>query len=151
MATLHTQMDFYSGDSMLIDVTINDAEGNALDLTGCDLEWMLNDPDGLNVLTYSIRDGTTTGNITIVNNATGQIQITVPASEAAGFTPGYWHDQLRVWVTDPGFEDVLATQMIGTVKIRPALSPGEASLATSAVEVSSPVLDPGEIAGGMGG
>src|SRR5512139_2078922 len=124
MSTMHTLMDFYVGDSMLIDVTINDAEGAALDLTGCDLEWMLNDPDGINALTYSIRAGVTTGNIVVVNLVQGKIQITVPGSVSANFYPGYWHDQLRVWVPDPGFEDVLATQLVGTVKLRPPLPPG---------------------------
>src|SRR5512139_961776 len=151
MATLHGLMDFYVGDTILIDVTVTDADGVELDLTTCDLEWKLNDPDGVNIETYSIRDGVVNGDFDLIEADTGRVAITVGGSFTASYAPGYYHDQLRVWVPDPGFEVITVTEMVGTILMRRPLSPGVAAMATSTLEVGSPVLDPGEIAGGMGG
>jgi hypothetical protein len=140
MATMHGLMDFYVGDTIMIDVTINDSEGNLLDLTNADVEWLLNGTHGEHVETLSIRNSVTIGDITIGDPLQGKISITVPSSRTGNYQVGYHHDQLRVWLTDPGFEKVLATELVGTIKMRKPLVGHVVTLSAGNFATSPPNL-----------
>src|SRR5262245_24660785 len=139
MSTMHGQMDFYVGDTILIDVTINDAAGAVLDLTNADVEWILTGTHDENIETLSIRDGVTVGDISVGDPTLGKVNITVPSSRTSSYVPGYHHDQLRVWVVDPGFEKILATELVGTILIRKPLAKAVHALSAGSIEVSPPV------------
>jgi len=109
--TQHPILDYYVGDTILIDVQITDARGNILQLTGVDVKWVLVDEQDANVATCTVGNG-----IEIVDVNGGKIEISKASDTLA---PGVYRDQLRLRTQADGY---IVTQMIGLINLLPSLT-----------------------------
>jgi hypothetical protein len=122
MATLHPQMRYYAGDTIMFDVICKDADGVPVNLSGIDIEFMLNDPYGGRVESYSIVGAVTTGGLEVLDMAGGKIGVTVAALRTVDYIAGYYRDHLRLSVPEPGFDNVVISELVGHILIKPAPS-----------------------------
>jgi hypothetical protein len=108
--TQHPPLVFYVGDTILIDVTITDARGNVLQLTGVDVKWVMVDAQDATVAVCEIGSG-----ITVVDVNGGKIEI---SKQSGTLAPGIYRDQLRLRTQADGY---IVTQMIGLITINASL------------------------------
>jgi hypothetical protein len=118
--TIHPPQEFYAGDTWIIAASCKDADGEPLDLTTATAAWVLNDYNGVNLLTLTIGDG-----IALVENVSGDLiigecRIEVASSRTAGLMPGFYRDQLHV-IDGNGRT---FTQLRGRIEVLAALSGG---------------------------
>lgn len=139
MATLHPQMTYYAGDTIMYDVICKDADGVPVNLSGINVDLKVNDPYGVNVETYSIIGGVVTGGLEILDSVGGKIGITIKASRSATYMNGYYRDHLRLTVPEPGFEAIVVSELVGYIFIKPALKPAVVALIPGGLAVHSPV------------
>lgn len=139
MATLHPQMTYYAGDTIMYDVICKDADGVPVNLSGINVDLKVNDPYGVNVETYSIIGGVVSGGLEILDMAGGKIGITIPASRTALYIPGYYRDHLRITVPEAPQESIVVSELVGYIFIKPALKPSVVTLIPGGLAVHSPV------------
>jgi hypothetical protein len=139
MATLHPQMSYYVGDTIMFDVICKDADGNPVNLSGINVDFKLNDPYGNNVENYTIIGAVITGGLLILDMANGKIGVTVPATRTAGYITGYYRDHLRLTVPEPGFDAIVISELVGYIFIKPALKSAVVALTAGSLSVHSPV------------
>ena len=104
----HDDIEVMTGDTFTIPGTLQDVDGNALDLSDATVLWTLIDPDGVPALTGD--DAT----ISISDQGTnkGQLLITVPASTTTRLLPGIYTDALRVEL-----DEARTTMWLGSVYV----------------------------------
>jgi hypothetical protein len=90
MTAIHPLHRFYVGDTWVIQGTLLDADGKALDLGGCSLQWGLVDRNRAVALDDS------KAQVFIVNAVLGQIKIVVNPAQTSQVLPGTYYDSLRV-------------------------------------------------------
>lgn len=140
MTTLHQQMTYRAGDTIQFDVICKDADGTVVNLSGIDIEYMLNDPYGENVETYTIVNGITAGTIEILDMVNGKIGINVDADRTRNYLPGYYSDQLRLTVPEPGHADIVVSELVGYIFIKAPLRPAVIALQAGGISVQSPTV-----------
>jgi len=139
MATLHPQMTYYAGDTIMWDVICKDADGVPVNLSGINVDLKVNDPYGVNVESYSIIGGVIVGGLEILDMAGGKIGITLPASRTKDYMAGYYRDHMRLMVPEPGFESIVISELVGYIFIKPALKPAVVTLIPGGLSVHPPV------------
>lgn len=108
----------YQGDSHILEVTVIDVDGDAVDITGTDIRWQLAknvraaDP----LIAKAVGDG-----ITIVNGPTGRFDVAIDPEDTLVLKGGYYHE---AEVDDGG---VISTVLTGKATIKPALIKPEGS------------------------
>lgn len=91
----------FASERKVLQFTVTDSAGAAVNITGWTLEWVLsNEPGGTALLTK-----TTASGITITNGAGGVFTVTLAAADLA-LNPGVYY--YRTWRTDSGAEQSLA-------------------------------------------
>ena len=112
MAALHPFFACYVGDTAEISGTLLYADGTPFNLaSGAVVQWTLENAAGAKVLELSLNAG-----ITVADETSGTILITMTPEQTAALPPGRYADQLRA--TDPnGF---VSTQWAGAIEIRPS-------------------------------
>jgi hypothetical protein len=65
-------LEFYNGETWIINYQLNDGDDTDLDLTGGTISWKLTNANGTNLMTRTIGDG-----ITLTEPTTGLCQLTV--------------------------------------------------------------------------
>ena len=76
----------FSGDSKVITVTVTDADGAAVNLTGATISYVIFD-DGSATITKTVGSG-----ITVTDAAAGTFTITLAASDTASLAGAYYHE-----------------------------------------------------------
>lgn len=102
-----TNQDFtmWSGDSKVLEVTVTDADGDAVNLTGASIDYVMQDDADIS---KSVGDG-----ISITSPATGGLfEITLDPSDTTALAGDYHHE---CEVTDSS--DNVSTVFVGTVTI----------------------------------
>lgn len=138
MATLHPQMTYYVGDTIMYDVICKDADGVPVNLSGINVDLKVNDPYGANVENYTIIGGVIVGGLEILDMPGGKIGITVPASRTRNYIAGYYRDHLRLTVPEAPQESIVISELVGYIFIKPALS-GNVVLHAGSLAVAPPV------------
>jgi hypothetical protein len=103
MPTHHGFIEVVAGDPGEIPGTLTDADGQPLDLTNAQFEWVLVDAGG-NPITLAAE-------VDVMDAAAGAIGIYVPATDTAG-DPGYYTDALRVNLPSAGDATVWHGQIL---------------------------------------
>ena len=104
MPTHHGLIELIAGDPWEIPGTLTDINGNPLELTNAQFEWVLVDT-GDNPIALGAE-------VDVMDAATGAIGIYVPASDTAGLDPGYYTDALRVNLPSAGGATVWHGQIL---------------------------------------
>jgi hypothetical protein len=98
MTTTHDPINFICGDTWQLTGPLQDASGNALNLTGATITWKLDGQDGLaNLLTL---DNAGSGGVSVVNPSTATILVNVSKVQSAALQAGTYKDWLRVTLAD---------------------------------------------------
>lgn len=108
--TVHDPIDFVCGDSWDLTGPLNDAAGLPMPMVGASVLWILERPDGTNVLTCSLTAG-----ISILNVALATILIRVTPQQSAIIPPGNYRDWLRITLADGR----VFTEWTGTIRAAP--------------------------------
>jgi len=112
---LGTQNDvtLHSGDTLTLEVTVNDSSGSAVDLTAATFTWAMSKksnsavaPRGAALLTKALASG-----VTLIDAATGRIDITLDPADTESLAGTYYHE---LQMTDTG---VVSTVLYGSVTI----------------------------------
>tara|TARA_R110002096_G_scaffold288387_1_gene482127 strand:+ start:715 stop:1074 length:360 start_codon:yes stop_codon:yes gene_type:complete len=112
---LGTLNDFslHSGDSLTLEVTVNDAAAAAVDITSATFIWVLSKksttsvaPRGAAILTKALASG-----VAINDGPTGRADITLDPADTASLDGTYYHE---LQMTNAGF---VSTVLYGSVTI----------------------------------
>lgn len=103
---------YFAGDSLTIQITVTDSSGNALDLSGASIEWVLTETHDR---TRLIEKTTENGGISITDAANGVFEIYVQPQDTADLTGDFDHE---AEVTDAGGNVVTVTS--GIISIEPS-------------------------------
>lgn len=108
--------DYIAGDSLVIDVTVRDADAAPVDLTGATLQW------GVALVTRGVLGAaivtkTTAGGIDVVSAASGTLTITLDAGDIT--EAGTYHHELEVTLAS----GLSYTPLSGSIRARAALFP----------------------------
>jgi hypothetical protein len=139
MATLHPQMTYYAGDTIMYDVICKDADGVPVNLSGINVDLKVNDPYGVNVESYSIINGVASGGLEILDMVNGKIGVTVAAARTSTYMNGYYRDHLRLTVPEPGHDSIVISELVGYIFIKPALRGSVVVLHAGSISVQPPV------------
>ena len=92
MATKITIDELHAGDDFNIDVTVNDSDGTAVDITGATIIF------GLSLVARgeTILDKDTTNGITITNGPSGLFRIALLAADTANLIPRKYYYEIKV-------------------------------------------------------
>jgi hypothetical protein len=93
MPAHHDDLTLTSGDSWLVPFSITDINGNALDLTWAEFQWVLLGPSGLPVQNIN-------PTITVTAPIDGKGQIEVSSTETSQIPVGRYCDSMRVVIAD---------------------------------------------------
>jgi hypothetical protein len=104
MPTHHDPVVVVAGDDWEIPGALFDADGNPLDLTSAEFEWVLVDTGGNPI--------TLVAEVEVTDLADGAISISVPASDTNGLDPGFYTDALHVTFAAGGSSTVWHGQII---------------------------------------
>jgi hypothetical protein len=104
MPTHHDPIELLAGDDWEIPGALLDDNGNPLDLSNAEFEWVLVDRGG-NPITLAAE-------VEVTDPAEGAINIMVLASDTAGLDPGFYTDALRVEFPTPGRSTVWHARLI---------------------------------------
>lgn len=99
----------WSGDTKVLEVTITDASGNAVNLTGATISYVLQRSVGSTVTISK----TTDDGISITDASGGVFQITLDASDTASLSGSYYHE---CQITDTSGN--VSTVFTGTVTMK---------------------------------
>lgn len=102
----------FAGDTKILEVTINDADGDAVNITGTEIRWQLakNVKAAEPLIAKAIGAG-----ITIIDGPTGRFDVAVDPDDTLELKGSYYHE---AEVDDGG---VISTVMTGKATIKPAL------------------------------
>lgn len=114
MTQTHPQFLLYLGDTWTLDAALHDIDGGALDLSGADINWNLQDRNRTIVAALTIDDG-----IEIANAIGGLCRITVPPAKTATLAEATYNDEIRVTLSD----GTVSTQAVGSIVTTRAGSP----------------------------
>jgi len=128
---VHKTLVYYCGDTIMIDVTCVDRAGRPIQLVDVDLLWLLDDPDGNNVVQATSEPG---GGIQIADANAGKIQITVDKTVTSNFVPGFYQDQLKLTT----LQGNRSTQLVGLLEFKPSLS----NVSPQRLDIGEPTLIP---------
>ena len=112
---LGTQNDvtLHSGDTLILEVTVNDPTGSPVDLSSTTFAWALSKksasavaPRGAALMTKALASG-----ITLVDAATGRVDIALDPADTESLAGTYYHE---LQMTDTG---VVSTVLFGSVTI----------------------------------
>lgn len=96
MSNVHALQVLRCGDQWLFAGPVNDAAGNALNLTGASISWKLDSVDGkTNYLTLTVGSG-----VTITTNNPGAVAYGPTKVQTAALTAGTYYDYLIVTLAD---------------------------------------------------
>jgi hypothetical protein len=107
---------WHIGEDKTLELTVRNAAGEVVDITGFDLSWMfkrrMTDADSAALMTKTIGVG-----LTVTSASGGRIDVAIADTETDDLKPkvDYWHELKR---TDDGFEAILAQ---GVVNLNPSL------------------------------
>lgn len=139
MATLHPQMTYHVGDTIMYDVICKDADGVPVNLSGINVDLKVNDPYGVNVESYSIIGGVATGGLEVLDMVGGKIGVTISALRTQTYIKGYYRDHLRLTVPEPGHDSIVVSELFGYIFIKPVLRPAVVALQAGSLAVHPPV------------
>jgi hypothetical protein len=112
MTTTAQNLALHSGDSKILEVTVTDGTGAAVDLTGATIAWQLAKSPGESALVSK-----TIGSGIAVTDAVGGIfEITLDAADTAALSGRHYHE---AEVTDTSGK--VSTVLTGAVLIKPEL------------------------------
>ena len=95
--------NWFIGDDVPLDFTVVDENGDAVDITGYALEWVLRETPGSATATIT---KTTSDGITITGGPAGKCRAAIADTDTIDLSPGrYFHTLKR---TDDGLETVLS-------------------------------------------
>lgn len=110
MALISQNIDVYAGDSKLLQVTVTDEAGNALDISGCTIKWAI--VRGRTKMVEKISPN----NITLDDPSNGVYSIKVVPNDTVDLPPGtYYHESIVIDV----FGNV-TTVFKGNLKVLPS-------------------------------
>lgn len=104
MPTHHDPIELVPGDDWEIPGAVLDADGNPLDLSDADFEWVLVDTGG-NPITLAAE-------VEVTDAADGAISISIPTSDTTGLDPGFYMDALHVTFPAAGRSMVWQGQIV---------------------------------------
>lgn len=100
---------YHAGDSLTISVTVYDGDGNTLDITGADFEWVLVDRATDTTLLTKSTGG---GGISITDATNGEFEISIDSADTQDMDPGYYEHEAEM---DDG--STVATVLTGSFGI----------------------------------
>ncbi len=85
-------MDFllYAGDTKALEVTVRDAAGDVVDVTGATIRWQLAEAPGEPALVSKTTVGA--GGVSIVNGAQGRFDVAIAAGDTDDLDGVYYHE-----------------------------------------------------------
>lgn len=99
-----------SGDTVRLPVSVMDDSGNALNIAGASIEWVLAKHAGADpVITKSTADGS----VALTDAEGGEFQVTVAPEDTADYA-GTWYHEIELTDTDGNVSTILS----GTFEIR---------------------------------
>jgi len=113
MTSENQNFEMYSGDTHHLDITVRDADGALMDLTGATIEWGLYDQDGTVLVSKSTGSG-----ITLTDPVNGVFRVTISPADTESLGGIYRHE---AQVTD--LADQVATVTRGRATIKPDIVP----------------------------
>lgn len=107
MKTIHSQLNFYCGDSWVITGVLDDDDDHPLDLTGASIDWKLSSYDGLtDVISLSLGSG-----ITVVDGPTATVKIEAPPEQTITILPDTYIDSITVTLAN----NQVFTEWVGVI------------------------------------
>jgi hypothetical protein len=110
--TAHPPQQFYAGDTWEIAASVEDGDGNKINLAGAVIIWRLNNSANVNVLELTVGNGIALTEDVSGDLIAGECFITVPAQKSGPLPVGFYVDELTVEVGDK-----VLTQFRGRIEV----------------------------------
>ena len=107
-----TDFQLYQGDSKTLSVTVKDATGAVVVITGASIKWQASKSKGK---TSDISKTTSSG-ISITNGAGGVFQVTIAASDTESLVGEFYHEAEVIFS-----DSTVSTVLVGRMRVIPVL------------------------------